>query len=134
MPTYEYLCKNCGHSFEEFQPMSDEPLTRCPTCGADSLARVMGTGGGIIFKGSGFYTTDYRKTGASGAADAGKRETEKKETAKKNAEGKEPEKKEPEKKGAETKQETGKNAEGKGTPGSQPSSPPPPSGPPEKKD
>jgi putative FmdB family regulatory protein len=133
MPTYEYLCRKCGHTFEEFQSMSEDPLTRCPRCHTDNLARVMGTGGGVIFKGSGFYITDYRKTGVAGVGDAGKRETEKKETAKKNAEGKEPEKKERGKNVAETRKETGKSDAGKGTPGSQPS-PPPPSGPPEKKD
>jgi len=61
MPTYEYLCKNCGHTLEELQSMSEKPLVRCPKCGTDSLARVMGGGGGLIFKGSGFYLTDYKK-------------------------------------------------------------------------
>ncbi|HUI10561.1 MAG TPA: zinc ribbon domain-containing protein [Bacteroidota bacterium] len=61
MPTYEYLCRHCGHTFEEFQSMTEEPLVRCPKCGTDALARVMGTGGGVIFKGSGFYLTDYKK-------------------------------------------------------------------------
>jgi putative FmdB family regulatory protein len=138
MPTYEYLCKKCGHTFEEFQSMSGEPLTRCPTCGTDNLARVMGTGGGFILKGSGFYGTDYRKQprgGNSGKEDAGKKETEKEQTEKKGTEKKETEKKETEKKGTEKKEtekkETGKKDGRKGTPGSQPSPPP---GPPEKKD
>jgi putative FmdB family regulatory protein len=61
MPTYEYLCKNCGHTFEELQSMSEAPLVRCPKCGKDTLARVMGTSGALIFKGSGFYLTDYKK-------------------------------------------------------------------------
>jgi putative FmdB family regulatory protein len=147
MPTYKYLCKKCGHTFEEFQSMSGEPLTRCPECGTDNLARVMGTGGGFILKGSGFYGTDYRKqqpgAGDSGKADAGKKETGKKEPEEKGGGAKETEKKEPEKKGTE-KHETEKKrpekdgkekGEGsKGTPGSRSSSPPPPSGPPEKKD
>jgi putative FmdB family regulatory protein len=62
MPTYEYLCKNCGHTLEELQSMTEPPLTTCPKCGEQTLARVMGTGGGLIFKGSGFYLTDYKKT------------------------------------------------------------------------
>jgi putative FmdB family regulatory protein len=59
MPTYEYECKKCRHAFEQFQRMSDEPLKRCPKC-KGALRRLMGTGAGIIFKGSGFYQTDYR--------------------------------------------------------------------------
>ncbi len=132
MPTYEYLCRKCGHTFEEFQSMTEEPLTRCPKCGTDNLARVMGTGGGIIFKGSGFYITDYRKTGGSSAGDGAKREKEKKEKAKSAPEGKPDAPKDGGK--PESKKESGGDAPGKGTPGSQPSPPPPPSGPPEKKD
>jgi putative FmdB family regulatory protein len=67
MPTYEYVCKNCGYSLEELQSMSEPPLTKCPRCGQDTLARVMGTGGALIFKGSGFYQTDYRKSSAPGS-------------------------------------------------------------------
>lgn len=59
MPTYEYECKKCSHKFEQFQRMSDPPLKRCPKC-KGSVRRLMGTGAGIIFKGSGFYQTDYR--------------------------------------------------------------------------
>lgn len=59
MPTYEYECKKCNHAFEQFQRMSDAPLKRCPKC-KGALRRLMGTGAGIIFKGSGFYQTDYR--------------------------------------------------------------------------
>jgi len=61
MPTYQYQCKSCGHELEEFQQMSEEALVRCPACGQDSLSRVLGSGGGLIFKGSGFHLTDYRK-------------------------------------------------------------------------
>ena len=131
MPTYEYLCRKCGHTFEEYQSMSEEPLTRCPECGTDNLARVMGTGGGIIFKGSGFYVTDYRKTDAPGRADGVKRDAEKKEKAKKKSDAREPAPGEPGKKEPDAAKKTGKSDAGKGTPGSQPS---PPSGPPEKKD
>jgi putative FmdB family regulatory protein len=61
MPTYQYLCRDCGHQLEELQSMSEPPLTKCPRCGKDTLARVMGSGSGVIFKGSGFYLTDYGK-------------------------------------------------------------------------
>jgi putative FmdB family regulatory protein len=60
MPTYEYACRKCGHRFEKFQPMKDEPLAKCPKCGRASLKRLVGGGAGLIFKGSGFYSTDYR--------------------------------------------------------------------------
>ena len=129
MPTYEYLCKNCGHTFEELQSMSEDPLTRCPNCNTDNLARVMGTGGGFILKGSGFYTTDYRKSGPSVAGESAKKESDKKETATSGGAGKEGEAKEPGKKeaggkkDAEGKKEAPKTGDGKE--GSGPSSPPP---------
>ncbi|HEX7079034.1 MAG TPA: FmdB family zinc ribbon protein [Candidatus Eisenbacteria bacterium] len=59
MPTYEYECEKCGHRFELFQRMSDPPRKRCPKC-RGKVRRLLGTGAGMIFKGSGFYTTDYR--------------------------------------------------------------------------
>ena len=59
MPTYDYKCSQCQYTFEYFQPMTAEPLTECPKCGGN-LKRVIGTGGGTIFKGSGFYQTDYK--------------------------------------------------------------------------
>lgn len=59
MPTYEYECLENGHRFEEFQSMTDEPLTICPVCGGN-VRRLIGSGAGFIFKGSGFYQTDYR--------------------------------------------------------------------------
>jgi len=68
MPTYPYQCKNCGHELEELQGMNDPPLIHCPACNKDTLVRVMGTGGGLIFKGSGFYLTDYKKGSSSPAA------------------------------------------------------------------
>ena len=60
MPTYEYECSNCGHKLEKFQSMSARPLRKCPKCRTLKLQRLIGTGAGIIFKGSGFYETDYR--------------------------------------------------------------------------
>jgi len=59
MPTYDYRCLECGHEFEAFQRMSDELLRECPECKGE-LKRLLGGGAGFIFKGSGFYTTDYR--------------------------------------------------------------------------
>jgi putative FmdB family regulatory protein len=70
MPTYEYQCDACEHNFDEFQSMSDEPLTKCPECGKKKLRRVFGTGAAIIFKGSGFYETDYRSESYKKAAKA----------------------------------------------------------------
>jgi len=60
MPTYDYECKKCGHRFEAFQRMNDAPLKKCPECNG-ALRRLVGAGAGIIFKGSGFYATDYKK-------------------------------------------------------------------------
>ena len=60
MPTYEYECKTCGHRFERFQNMTDAHLKNCPKC-KKSLRRIIGNGAGFIFKGPGFYSTDYRK-------------------------------------------------------------------------
>jgi putative FmdB family regulatory protein len=60
MPTYEYECENCGHHFEEFQSIKAKPLKKCPACGKSKLNRLIGTGSAVIFKGSGFYQTDYR--------------------------------------------------------------------------
>ncbi|MCI0530964.1 MAG: zinc ribbon domain-containing protein [candidate division Zixibacteria bacterium] len=59
MPTYEYLCKKCGQLFELIQKISDPPAKACPTCGGKAQ-KIFSTGGGFLFKGSGFYITDYR--------------------------------------------------------------------------
>ena len=64
MPTYEYECKSCSHTFEVFQNMTDEALKICPECGKE-LRRLINGGGGIIFKGSGFYSTDKKAGGKS---------------------------------------------------------------------
>src|SRR6266536_4318432 len=60
MPTYEYQCEACEHNFDEFQSIKDKPLKKCPQCGKNKLRRVFGAGAAILFKGSGFYETDYR--------------------------------------------------------------------------
>jgi putative FmdB family regulatory protein len=84
MPTYEYECDACGHDFEEFQYFSEEPLTKCPKCKKKKLRRLFGTGASVIFKGSGFYETDYRsesyKAGAKAEKDATKPAESKGET------------------------------------------------------
>lgn len=73
MPTYEYLCKACGHRFDRFQKISDSPVRTCPSCGKRRVERLISSGGGLVFKGSGFYATDYRKDGppADRSGDAG---------------------------------------------------------------
>ena len=72
MPTYDYACAACGHRFEQFQSMSADALTKCPACKKAKLERLIGAGAGVIFKGSGFYQTDYR--GSAYQADAKKDE------------------------------------------------------------
>lgn len=67
MPTYEYRCPSCGNEFEKFQRMSDEPVAECPNCGAGAERRLSG-GAGLLFKGSGFYITDYRSDSYKKAA------------------------------------------------------------------
>ena len=68
MPSYDYQCKQCGHTFEELQSMSDAPLSTCPECRTDSLQRLIGGGLGVIFKGSGYYVTDTKKSDKSGSS------------------------------------------------------------------
>ena len=65
MPTYEYECKKCDHFFEKFQSMNDKLLRTCPMCKKKGLQRLIGIGAGVIFKGSGFYETDYRSSSYS---------------------------------------------------------------------
>lgn len=73
MPTYDYVCDDCGHEFEQFQMMSAKPLKDCPECGEKSLRRLIGAGAGLLFKGSGFYETDYRSSNYAKAAEADKK-------------------------------------------------------------
>jgi putative FmdB family regulatory protein len=70
MPTYEYHCDACDHNFDEFQSFSEAPLKKCPQCKKPKLRRVFGTGAAILFRGSGFYETDYRSESYKKAAKA----------------------------------------------------------------
>ncbi len=81
MPTYEYECESCGHGFEHFQSMVEKKLKKCPKCKKLKLNRLIGSGSGIIFKGSGFYETDYKKketNGSNGRSNVGASEISKK--------------------------------------------------------
>ena len=86
MPTYDYRCKACGHELELFQSMSAAPKKKCPACGKSTLERLIGAGAGFLFKGQGFYLTDYRskryteaakKESGAGSASTDKPSTEK---------------------------------------------------------
>src|SRR4051812_5189956 len=72
MPTYDYKCTACGHTFDELQSFSEPPLTKCPACKKKKLERLFGGGGASVFKGSGFYETDYRRAGTNGTDKNGK--------------------------------------------------------------
>ncbi len=84
MPTYEYICQGCGCEFERFQSITAKPVRSCPKCGKRKVKRLIGTGAGVIFKGSGFYQTDYRsesyKKGAESEKKSREKQTTKKET------------------------------------------------------
>lgn len=73
MPTYDYECDACGHTFETFQGINEPVLEKCPACKKKKLRRLFGTGAAIVFKGSGFYQTDYRSEGYKKAAAADKK-------------------------------------------------------------
>lgn len=70
MPTYEYQCDGCGHQFDELQSFSEPALTKCPECKKKKLRRLFGTGAAVLFKGSGFYETDYRSDSYKSSAKA----------------------------------------------------------------
>jgi putative FmdB family regulatory protein len=70
MPTYEYHCDACAHHFDEFQSITEEALKKCPNCRKPKLRRIFGTGSALLFKGSGFYQTDYRSESYKSAAKA----------------------------------------------------------------
>lgn len=78
MPTYDYVCDACEHAFEEFQSIKADTLKKCPACKKNKLRRLIGTGAGIIFKGSGFYETDYRSESYKKSEKADKADSEKK--------------------------------------------------------
>ena len=80
MPTYQYQCTSCGHRLEEFHSITEPPLLRCPECNTDNLVRVIGTGAGLIFKGTGFYLTDYKRGGQSSQSSGEEKGDTKKET------------------------------------------------------
>ena len=70
MPTYDYVCDACDHKFEQFQSMKDDALTKCPKCKKKKLRRLIGAGAAVVFKGTGFYQTDYRSDSYKKAAAA----------------------------------------------------------------
>ncbi len=82
MPTYDYRCGACGHEHEIFQSMSESPKRKCPECGRQKLQRLFGTGAGILFKGSGFYETDYRSDSYKKGQEADKKKSESKSSDK----------------------------------------------------
>jgi putative FmdB family regulatory protein len=85
MPTYEYECRACGHRFERFQSITADPIRVCPACKKHKVCRLLGTGGAVLFKGSGFHATDYRsasykeaarkESGAGKTSEAGKKKS-----------------------------------------------------------
>ena len=102
MPTYDYVCRACEHRFEHFQSMQEPALRKCPECGRSQLERLIGSGAGILFKGSGFYETDYKRkspppssdgAGSGGAKDAGSKDAGSKDAGSKDAGPKPPESK-----------------------------------------
>ena len=85
MPTYDYRCERCGHTFDAFQRMSEDALTECPQCGEHALKRLIGSGAGIIFKGSGFYETDYKRSRTESGSKSSETKTETKSETKKSS-------------------------------------------------
>ena len=85
MPTYDYACLACKHRFERFESIGDGGLKACPRCGKKKAKRMLGTGVGLIFKGSGFYTTDYKRPGGDRDSGGGKESEKKPDSEKKPA-------------------------------------------------
>lgn len=83
MPTYDYECDACGHTLEIFQGITENAKKKCPECGKNKLRRLFGTGAAIVFKGSGFYQTDYRSESYKKGEKAAKKDSEKKSDSKK---------------------------------------------------
>lgn len=98
MPTYDYRCTACGHRFERFESINDDAVKACPKCGKKKAKRMLGTGAGLIFKGSGFYTTDYKKTSGGDSGGESSKEPEKKSDSDKKSDSKEKKKGEKESK------------------------------------
>jgi putative FmdB family regulatory protein len=107
MPTYEYKCSACKHGFEIFQSIKDAAKRKCPECGKNTLERVIGPGAALIFKGSGFYQTDYRSESYKKAAEADKPKAESSSSDSKPAETKA--EKKTESKSSESKSSGGKS-------------------------
>lgn len=103
MPTYDYVCDACEHKFELFQSITAEPEKKCPECGKRKLRRLIGAGAGFVFKGSGFYQTDYRSESYKKRAEADKPASESKSSESKGSESKGSEGKTSESKGSESK-------------------------------
>ncbi|HEV7224176.1 MAG TPA: zinc ribbon domain-containing protein [Pirellulales bacterium] len=106
MPTYDYVCDACGHKFELFQSIMAEVEKKCPECGKKKLRRLIGAGAAIVFKGSGFYQTDYRSDSYKKRAEADSKSSETKPADGKSAEGK-----------SESKSSESKNSESKSSGG-----------------
>lgn len=108
MPTYEYRCEKCKHELEAYQPITAKPLRKCPECGKSALQRLISVGAGVIFKGGGFYQTDYRSEGYKKSAEAEKKAAEpakaqtksESSTTKTEAKSEKPKKSKPDKKSA----------------------------------
>ena len=112
MPTYDYVCDACDHKFELFQSIKADPEKKCPQCGKRKLRRLIGAGAAIVFKGSGFYQTDYRSESYKKRAEADKPAGESKSGESKSGESKSGESKSSESKSSEGKSET-KSSESK---------------------
>lgn len=121
MPTYDYECDACKHSFELFQSFSDPVQTKCPECGKKKLRRLFGTGAAVVFKGSGFYTTDYRSESYKKAAESDKKSGESSSSDSKGKESKSSDAKPAETKSAETKSSGSKSTEAKSAKSDKPS-------------
>ncbi len=77
MPTYDYYCEACKHRFEAFHAMSAKPIEKCPKCGKSKVKRLIGGGAGVIFKGTGFYETDYKKSSGKSSDSGPKKDSSK---------------------------------------------------------
>jgi len=86
MPTYDYHCRHCDHTFEHFQSITDKPLRTCPSCSKHTLRRLIGAGSALLFKGKGFYQTDYRSENYKKSEKAEKQATQPKKKSDKSTE------------------------------------------------